>query len=112
MLLDWIIVILFNALAIWLGARLLRGVEVEDFPRAIIVAIFVAILNATIGEILHFLTYPLRFLTLGLIILVVNAAVLMIADYFMKGLKIQNFWYAVALSLIVSVANGIADWFT
>ena len=99
---DWIIIVLFNALAVWLGARLLRGVEVQDFTRAVIVAIVLALLNATIGE----------FLTLGLVVLVVNAVVLMIADYFLKGLKIQNFWYAVALGLIVSIANGIADWFT
>ena len=111
-MLDWIIIILFNALAIWLGARLLKGVEVQDFTRAIIVAIVVAVLNATIGKFLHWVTYPLRFFTLGLIILVVNALVLMIADYFLKGLKIKNFWYAAALALIVSVANGIADWFT
>lgn len=111
-MLDWIIIVLFNALAVWLGARLLKGVEVEDFTRAVIVAIVLALLNATIGEFLHWITYPLRFLTLGLIVLVVNAVVLMIADYFLKGLKIQNFWYAVALGLIVSIANGIADWFT
>ncbi len=103
-----ILTILVNAVAVWIGAQLLRGVEVSDFFRAIIIGLVLGILNWSLGNILSFLTYPIILLTIGAFSLVVDAIVLMVADYFLKGLKIQNFWWALALALIVSVVNLIA----
>ncbi|MEO1262886.1 MAG: phage holin family protein [Bacteroidota bacterium] len=97
--------ILINAVALWLGAKLLRGVEIGDFMRAIIVGAVLGLLNWTLGRVLNFLTAPLIFITLGFFALVVDAIILMIVDYFMKGLKIKNFWWALALAVIVSAVN-------
>lgn len=97
--------ILANAVAVWLGAQLFRGVEVGDFFRALIIGAVLGFLNWSLGAILDFITAPLRWITLGLFALVVDAIVLMVADYFIKGLKIQNFWWALALAMVVSVVN-------
>ena len=99
--------ILINAIAVWLGAQLLRGVEVGDFFRAIIIGAVLGLLNWTLGSILDCLTAPLRWITLGFFGLVVDALVLMVADRFLKGLKIENFWWALALAVIVSAVNTI-----
>ncbi len=107
---DIIITILANSFAIWLGAQLLRGVEVTDFTRAVIVGVVVALLNITLGALLDFITTPLRWITLGIFAIVVDAIVLMFADYLLKGLKIKNFWWAIALAIVVSVVNSITQW--
>lgn len=104
-----ILTILINAIAVWIGAQVLRGVEVGDFFRAIIIGLVLGFLNWSIGSILSFLTFPIILITLGAFSLVVDAIVLMIADYFLKGLKIENFWWALALAFIVSIVNMIAN---
>ena len=100
--------ILVNAVAVWLGAQILRGVEVGDFFRALIIGLVLGVLNWSLGNILSFLSYPIILITLGAFSLVVDAIVLMVVDYFLKGLKIENFWWALALAFIVSVVNLMA----
>lgn len=107
---ELIMTILANAVAVWLGAQFLRGVQVTDFTRALIIGLVVAVLNLTIGKLLDFISFPIRLITLGLFSLVVDAVVLMIADYFLKGLKILNFWWALALAVFVGVVNTIIHW--
>ena len=63
---EMIIKVLLNALALMAGAHLLKGVVIEDFTRAVIIAVILSFLNATLGAFLDFITTPLRFLTLGL----------------------------------------------
>ena len=100
--------IIINAVALWLGAQILRGVEIGDFLRAVIVGAVIGILNWSLGNVLDFLSTPLIWITLGFFALVVDAIVLMVADYFMKGLKIKNFWWAMALAIIISLVNMVA----
>ena len=99
-----------NGVAIWLGARFLDGVKVTDFPRAIIVGLVVAFLNVTIGTLLDIIPTPARYFSMGLFGLVVDALLLMLADYFLKGITIKNFWYALGLAAIVSFVNAVVHW--
>ncbi|HQU58628.1 MAG TPA: phage holin family protein, partial [Saprospiraceae bacterium] len=88
---EAIIKVLLNALALMAGAHLLKGVDIEDFSRALIVAVALSFLNATLGSFLQWITTPLRFLTLGLFTFVVNAVLLLLAAHFLKGFKIRDF---------------------
>ena len=102
---------LLNGIAVWLGAQFLRGVQVTDFYRALIVGLVVAFLNATIGSLLGAVPTPVRFGAMGLFGLVISALMFMLADYFLKGLTIKNFWWALALAAIVTVVNSFIFWF-
>ena len=68
------------------------------------------LLNATLGNFLDWISTPMRWITLGLFSFVVDAVVLMVADYFLKGLKIKNFWYALGLAVIIAVVNSLFHW--
>ena len=103
---ELLIKVLLNALALMVGAYLLKGVKIEDFTRALIIGVLLAFLNATLGAFLDFITTPLRFLTLGLFAFVVDAAMLLLAAHFMKGFKIANFLSAFMLAIILSVVNA------
>jgi putative membrane protein len=107
---EFIFTTLINAVAVWLGAQLLRGVKVDDFYRALVIGLVVALLNATLGSFLDWISTPVRWITLGFFSLVVDAIVLMIADYFLKGLTIKNFWWALALAIVVAVVNSVTHW--
>ena len=102
---SFLIKVLLMALVLMGAAYLLNGVVIEDFTRAIIVAFVLAILNATLGRFLDFVTTPLRWITLGLFSLVVDAVVLMIAAHFLKGFTIKNFSWALLMAIFVSLAN-------
>lgn len=105
-----LIKILVNALAVFLAAYLLRGVEVKNFWSAIVTAILLAIVNAILRPLLIILTIPITVITLGLFILVIDALLLMLIDALLPGLKIKNFWWAVGFSLLLSIINSILSW--
>ena len=107
---SFILTAFLNGVAIWLGARYLEGIKVTDFTRALITGAVVALLNATLGRLLNFIPNPLHYISLGLFGLLVNTLMLMLADYFLKGISIKNFWYALALAFLVSAVNTVVHW--
>jgi len=105
---EYIISILVSAIAFFLAAKFLDGVTVKGFVEAIIVAIVVAILNIFLGTFLKIIT--LGFLSIGVFTLLLDAILIQVADYFLKGLSVKNFWWALALAFIVSVIDGLIRW--
>lgn len=104
---DTIINILVGAIAFFLGAQLLKGVEVKSFFQCILVAIVVAFLDFTLGNALKIVTLGL--LSIGIFNWFLNAVLIQIADYFLSGFKVKNFWWALGLAAIVSIATGILE---
>lgn len=107
---SWIIRILINAVALMAAAYVLSGVSITDFTRAVILAVVLALLNATLGSVLDFVSTPLRWLTLGLFSIVVDAVVLKVADHFMKGFTIKSFSWALALAVVLAIFNTLSSW--
>lgn len=110
-MLDFLVATLLSALAFFIGARLLSGVTIKGFASAFVLALVVALLDATLGRVLDFITAPIRWLTLGLFALVVNAAIIMLADYFLSSVRIRNFWWALALAAVVAIVNWLVSFF-
>ena len=104
---NTIIRFLLNGLAIVLTAYLLPGVSVSDYLTAVIVAVVLAIANAVVKPILIILTIPITIFTLGLFLLVINALIILLADYFVDGFRVDGFWWALAFSLILSIFNSM-----
>ncbi|NNC95877.1 MAG: phage holin family protein [Chitinophagales bacterium] len=99
--------ILISGFAVILTAYLLSGVSVLNYGHAILTALIIALLNVTIKPLLVIFTLPLTVLTLGLFLLVINSCVIMIADYLLAGFSVENFWWALLFSLILSLINSI-----
>ena len=108
---NLIINLLITAVVAFFLTKILPGVHFEGFSTAIIFAIVLGILNLIVSPILKLLGLPLTIITLGLFSLVINAIVVLIADYFIDGMTIDGFWWAfifsIALSLITSLVSGI-----
>lgn len=104
---NGIIRFLLTGLAVLLTAYLLPGVHVENYSYALLVAVVLSIANVLVKPILIIFTIPLTVLTLGLFLLVINALIILIVDYFVPGFNVDGFWWALAFSLILSVFNSM-----
>jgi len=109
----FIIKVLLTACAVMLAAYLLDPhIYVESFWISIIVALVLAVLNAIVRPILLFISIPATILTLGLFIFVINAAIILIADGLIgEKFQVENFWWALLFSLIVSFVSSLLNGF-
>jgi len=96
-----------SGVAVMLTAYLLPGVHVVDYWAALLVAVLISFSNVIIRPILILLTIPITIFTLGLFLLVINAVIIMMVDYFVADFTIDSFWWALAFSLILSIFNSL-----
>ncbi len=107
MLLHFVTSWLISALALWIVAQILPGIQVRDFVAAIVAAAVIAIVNVTIGWVVKVILFPLTFLTLGLFLLVINAFLLKLASLFTPGFRVRGFLSALVGSLILTILTSV-----
>ncbi len=98
---------LLSGVAVMLTAYLLPGVHVTDYWAALLVAALVSFSNLVIRPLLIVFTIPITVLTLGLFLLVINALIILGVDYFVVDFHVDDFWWALAFSVILSIFNGL-----
>ncbi len=103
--------IIFVAAVTYGAAYFLSGIQLDGFKDALILAVVLALLNATVGWLLRGLSRPLDWITLGLltwaIALVVSAVVIKIADALLGSFAVKNFVWAVILAAIISLSGSL-----
>lgn len=99
----WII----NALALYIVAKILPGIQLTDFGSALIAVLVIGLVNALIKPILFLLTLPVTVLTLGLFTFILNALMLMLASAITPGFKIDGFGTALIGSILLSIVTTI-----
>jgi putative membrane protein len=106
---GFILKFLLTAIITYVLANFLPGAHIAGFSDAILLVIVLAVLNAVLKPILKLLGFPITVLTLGLFLLVINAAIVMIADALLSGFSVDNFLYALLFSVVLSVVTSIVD---
>jgi len=106
MILHWIL----SALAIWIVSRVVPGFIVTGATAALIAAIVIGLVNATIGLVIKIVTFPLTVLTLGLFWFIVNAAMIELASAFVPGFHVQSFASAFWGGIVLSLVNMLLKW--
>ncbi len=103
---NLIIRLFVNAVALWVAAYLVPGIQLSgEFGPVLLVAAVFGLVNALIKPIVLLLSLPVVILTLGLFTLVVNALMLMLTAYLMASLSVAGFWAALLGSLLISVVS-------
>ena len=105
-LLHWIL----SAVAVWIVAHLVPGISVSGPQAALIAALVIGLINATVGLLLKILTFPLTLLTLGLFWFVINALMLELASSFVPGFQVQNFVAAFIGAIVLSIVSSLLQW--
>jgi putative membrane protein len=101
--------IIISSLAVFLTAWLLPGAEVTDYLSALWVAIVLALLNGFLKPILVILTIPITIFTLGLFLLVINAAIILLGSHLVDGFYVDGFWWALLFSFVLSVITSAME---
>ncbi len=104
---KFLLKLLISALAVFLVASILRGVYVDDFTDAIIVAAVLAVLNALVKPFLVVLTIPVTVVTFGLFLLVINTIIILLADWLVPAIHVDGFWWAMLFSILLSIVNSV-----
>lgn len=102
-----IIEILLMGLIMLIGAYIVPGVQVDGFGSAIIAALLIALANATIGFILRIMTFPLNFLTLGLVSFIISVLMIMLVSHFMTGFHTSGFLSAAILAIVLAIIKAV-----
>jgi len=101
---------LLSAVALMIVTYIVPGFKVNGFIAALIAAAVIGLINATLGLVLKIVTFPLTILTLGLFLIVVNAIMLRIAAYFVRGFEVQGWWPALLGALLLSIVSSFLHW--
>ncbi len=104
---GFLIKILIIAVAVYVAAALVPGVIITNIQTTILVALVLALLNTFIKPILVLLTIPITLVTLGLFLLVTNALMIMLADVLVHGFRVDGWWTAFLVSVVVSIISYI-----
>lgn len=98
-----IIEILLMGVAVLLAAFLIPGVSVDGFGTAIIAGVLIALANATIGFLLRILTFPINFLTLGLMSFIISVLMILLVDSWMEGFHTSGFFTAMIFAIVLAI---------
>lgn len=109
LLLNW----LLSAISLLIVSRIMPGFHVRGFAAALIAALVIGLVNATLGLFLKIITLPLTLLTLGVFWWVINALMLLFASALLAPNFVVTgfwpaFWGAIVLSLINMVLKALA----
>ena len=105
-LINW----LLSALAVWIVSHFVGGFHVSGALSALIAALVIGFVNATLGLVLKVITLPLTILTLGIFWLVINALMLKLAAAVVPGFRVDSFWAAFEGAIVLSLVNMFFRW--
>jgi putative membrane protein len=106
LLLNWVL----SAIAVWVVAHVVPGISVSGAVSALIAALAIGFVNATIGLVIKILTFPLTLVTLGLFWLVINALMLKLASVLVPGFEVRGFLAAFLGAILLSLVNSLLHW--
>ena len=102
LLLHW----LLSAVALILVAHLVPGFHVNGLVPALIAALVIGLLNATLGLFLKIITFPISILTLGLFLLVINGLMIRLASAIVVGFHVTG-WIPAIIGAAVLALLGM-----
>ncbi|MBW2424012.1 MAG: phage holin family protein [Deltaproteobacteria bacterium] len=100
-----------TAVGLWIASSWVSGIEVADTATLVWAALLLGIVNAVVRPVIVVLTLPITFLTLGLFLWVINAAMIALVASLLDGLRIAGFGSALIGALILSVTGWLGSAF-
>jgi len=101
----FIIQIVITSLILLLMAKIVKGVQIDNWGSALFAAIILGLVNAFVKPVMVWLTIPLTVITLGLFLLVINALMLQLVAALSPGVKVSGFVQALLGSVVLTLLN-------
>jgi putative membrane protein len=106
---NFIIKLFISSIIVFALSYFLPGVQVTNIMAALWVALVLGLLNTFLKPVLVLLTIPVTLFTLGLFLLVINAMIVLICDYFIPEFQVDGFVTALFFSILLSLSQSILN---
>jgi putative membrane protein len=104
LLLNW----LLSAIGLLIVSYIMPGFHVSGFGAALIAALVIGLVNATLGLFLKIVTFPLTILTLGIFWWIINALMLLFASAILRpSFIVSGFLPASLGAIVLSLVNMV-----
>jgi putative membrane protein len=100
-----------SALGLWLASEIVPGLRIADGRTVFLAALLLGIVNAVVRPLVLILTLPITVVTLGLFLLVINAAMLALVARLLDGFVVTGFLPALLGSILVSLTGWVGSWY-
>ncbi len=110
-MLGFLIRLLIVALGLWLASAWVPGIEIKGVWTLLAAALLLGLVNAIMRPLLIILTLPVTIITLGLFLLVINAAMFALVAWVFDDFNIAGFWPAMFGAIVVSLTGWLASAF-
>jgi putative membrane protein len=97
---------LIAAIGLWIAAHLVPGVSYDNYVTLLIAGVLLGIVNALVRPVVFLLTLPITVVTLGLFLLVVNAAMIGLVAFFLKGFTVDG----LVAGVLAAIITGAVSW--
>ena len=97
----------FAAVGLWVASFIVHGLAFRDGQTVLVAGLVLGLVNAFLRPILVILTLPITIVTLGLFLLVINAAMVALVAKLLPGMHVAGFGAALLTAIIVSVVGWI-----
>lgn len=108
-MIRFVLRVLIAAAGLWLAARIVPGVAADGWKTLIIAGFLLGIVNAVVRPVVTVLTLPLTIVTLGLFLLVVNAAMIGLVAWLLDGLAVNGLWAGIQAAVVTGVVSWIGQ---
>ena len=106
---NWIVHWILSGVALLIVANVVSGIQVDSFGSALIAALVIGFVSATVGFFLKIILLPFIFLTLGLVYFLINGLMLMLASALVPGFRVYGFLPAVIGSILLTVVDYLLN---
>lgn len=108
---GFVIRLLITAFGLWIASAIVPGMEIHGVGTLLAAALLLGVVNAVVRPIIVLLTLPITVVTLGVFLLVVNAAMLALVATLLEGFTLSGFFAALLGSVVVSITSSLAAWY-
>jgi putative membrane protein len=103
----FVVTLAINAAALWVANALWDGVRIHGWAAYLIGAAVLGVANAVLKPVLAILTLPLIIVTLGFVYLLINIAMVALAEWVAPDFSIDGFWAYVGTVVVIWAVNWI-----
>lgn len=111
-MIGFIIRYIIIACVVLIIPRYLKGIAVDGFTTALLVALAMGFLNSFVKPILKIISLPITFMTLGLFSLVITVGMVYLVELYVPGFQVSGFIAPLIFSLLIGLTNSVVGMFT
>ena len=98
--------VIIAAIALWLASVIVPGIDHDGWTPLLLAGLLLGVVNAFVRPVVTILTLPITLLTLGLILLVVNAAMIGLVGWLIPGFEVDG----LVPAILAAIVTGVVSW--